>query len=447
MILILYQPLGGTYKPRDDISGDSRVGRQYGTKDRVFSFSKFLHSNAGSNGTVQATRGDHTQYTPSEPLAKRRRVERPGLTYLSSDTGVFVGPTDGQYNSSGGRKPGNQAHKDHDLSVRSSPTGFTTGRASEYNKVEDTINPKRNIGVYHDKLIKDNIISAHASVASSPLVHKPVNGTKSSPIMLLDDSKANLALRERREMIRSGDSQLAKAAESSPQRLKSHATTPTRNSRAVSRNMATSGEDEDSNRIIESSPSLATSKEKAKRKRRIRSREETSERRDSLDELQGNFNVTPLKKTGKTISSEHRSTLASSVHTPRKAFKESSPEVESNSHQKRIKDASNGWSIEMYRTDFDDHSNVLIVPDETKKYLRIQQRKEGQAIEVIDRSKIHKIRYSVDSCKVVIDGPKKLGSACVHAFSSSNRGDCKRLLQKLKDLEICPSDRFWTVDP
>ena len=329
--------------------------------------------------------------------------------------------------------------------VHSLSDDFSTGKAAEFHKVENNINPERDYGLDRVNQNQVNTASANAIGLSSRSASSPINGTKCSPIVLQDNLQSGLTKCKRRRTSRSPNVQSENSIEEIPQISTSYVATPTKSCKKGLSKMASFEDGKSSTKAVRSPPISTTTSERAKEMRYQYLEEAKTERRDSIDELQGVCNLTPSKTVGEEKSSQYGSNLLLSTHTSQKPSKKSGFGMENAGREQNVEYVRKVWPVEMYRTNLRDFANVLVF-DGIEKCLEIKHNKGDQNIEILDKSKIHRVRYSVASGKVIINGPRRNDSAMIHAFCFPQQDNCRQFIQKLTDMEICEASDIRLID-
>lgn len=406
------------------------MNRKYGKGNREPLFSPILHTNARNHTSGRILESSHNSTVKPEHHVKRRRIEFSEEMLLGGDS--FT--TNGTNESSVGRWPGCLAETNHNATSNSTPSDFTMGKAAEFNKVEASFNPKRTTRTKSGPSDKGYYPGIPSS-ASSPIAHSPINGTKNSPILLKDDSKTS-------------DNSVGRASSSPHKSKKTYSNKET--VRDIINGIAMSQKDrmetrgdimpyEDCNSIAasKSSPTLAVASENLELLKHIGVRQGTKKHRNSIDELHGNCNITPSKSSVKDKTPQPPMVLLDELSRD--------DNVKKISRKQKISEpvkqsAENVWPIRVYRTDSYEYLDVLLIIDERNRHFEIKLHEEENGKEVIDRSRINRIRCSDVGSKVVIDGPRKKNLATIHAFDFEQKKHCEKFVKKIEDMGICESN-------
>lgn len=361
---------------------------------------------------------------------KRRKIEFNEEMLLGGDS--FT--TNWTDKSSVARWPGYLAETNHNATSNSTPSDFTMGKAAEYNKVEASFNPKRVTRTKFGPSNKDCYPGIPSS-ATSPIAHSPVNGTKNSPILLKDDSKI-------------ADRFIGRTSSSPPKSKITYSNKET--VRDITSGIATPKKDrmetlgdtlpsEDCNSIAanKSSPFPAAASENLELLKDIGIKLGTKKHRNSIDELHGNCNITPSKSNVKDKTPQPPMVLLDEPSIDDNVKKISGKQKRSEPVKQS---AGNVWPLRVYRTDSYEYLDVLLIIDERNRHFEIKLHEEEDGKEVIDRSRINRIRCSDAGRKVIIDGPRKKNLATIHAFDFEQKKHCEKFIKKIEDMGICESN-------
>ena len=416
----------------DAIRNGNQTSRKYGKGNRESFYSPFLHTNAKDHTSARALEPDHKTTLNAEHHIKRRRIGDLEETLLGGN-GFATNVID---KSSVRRWPGYLAERNLSANLNIPTLDFTMGKAAEFNKVENNLNLRNNRT--QCKPSNKGRLSSHPSSASSPITNSPINGTKNSPILLADDFKLVGKFNTRTSSSPSDDKTTHSALKISQKPMTSIINP--HNCRKETKGDAMPSEDYVLNAASRSSPSPSVAREKMEVAKGVKTRLRLKEHRNSVDELQGDCNITPSGTRAQDNSLEHHSSSSNSLVVLEEPSKEDGLTKlckKEKSSEPVDTSARDIWPLRLYRTDSDDYKDAFLVFDEEKKHFEIEIHKEKGDKEIIDKSRINRMRCSDAGSKVVIDGPRKKDLATIHAFDFEQNKHCELFIKKIEDMEIC----------
>ena len=400
-------------------------------------FSSVTNPNANRHASDRVLKSDDESNLNSEYHVKRRKIELSEETLLGGD-GFMTNRTD---NPTVGRWSGYLAETSYNATLNSPSSDFTMGKAAEFKKVEDNFNPKRNNWTKR-KPSNGGHYPGHPSTASSLIASSSINGTKNSPILLKDDSKLLDKFIDRTLSSPSKFKTIHSVDETSQEPL-TRFYTPKRSRKETSGDTIPS-EDYISFAASRSSPVPAVAGEKSEVVEDERTRLGIKKYCNGVDELHGDCNITPSQARVKDHSSKQTSSCSSSIVVLEKPSREDNLLTKIKRKQKSSEPvnslAEDVWPLRVYRTDSGDYLNVFLIFDEKNKHFEIKLHEEKVGKEIIDRSRINRIRCSGAGTKVVIDGPRKKNLATTHAFDFEQNEHCKQFIKKVEDIGIGTSN-------